>query len=414
MLARLRIVLIALLLAATAHGAVKITARYEKSERGTFQGLPVLILRGTPAERGEAHGYLCARDILMGLDSYVLPTARLMAGAKGAALSQLEVEARRFCNRFYWPEPFREELDSTLAGIRKALPKAADRTLARTGEEVTRDDLVVAATLADWGGMGCSSFSVWGGLTEGGQTVTGRNLDYGFNNAILRSQCIMVIVPDEPDRRATMGFTFFGLMGALTAMNSEGVFCAMHDCAGLPRSKPAGWTPRCIALRDALEQASAGNAVADMAKVLRSHATYGGNNVHVSVPRTPDASPAAVLEWDGNSRDGGVTVRAPARGEDFLCNTNHYRLRRTQNGGDRYRRLRAALEKAALSGTPLDKPESFIALVRAPAVGGTALSVVAWPERRAFSAAFGRKAGRCAADEEWISFTWDDIAPNQP
>ena len=37
-----------------------VTARYERSLRGTVDGFPFILLRGDHSERGEAHGYLGA------------------------------------------------------------------------------------------------------------------------------------------------------------------------------------------------------------------------------------------------------------------------------------------------------------------------------------------------------------------
>ena len=44
--------------------AITVSARYGQSCRGSVGGLPVLVLRGTHSERGEAHGFLGAKEIV--------------------------------------------------------------------------------------------------------------------------------------------------------------------------------------------------------------------------------------------------------------------------------------------------------------------------------------------------------------
>ena len=72
---RVTILFFVLALAASRPSAgvqMETVSRHERSERGVLQGIPVLILRGPPAQRGEAHGALCAREIVA-VQSVLLP-----------------------------------------------------------------------------------------------------------------------------------------------------------------------------------------------------------------------------------------------------------------------------------------------------------------------------------------------------
>jgi hypothetical protein len=87
------------LLAATAFAeTVEISTRHGKSWRGTADGLPALVLRGTHRERGEAHGRLAAREIVRNVNHLAgFIDRRVPGGWKGAVG---EVERFEFAPRF--------------------------------------------------------------------------------------------------------------------------------------------------------------------------------------------------------------------------------------------------------------------------------------------------------------------------
>src|SRR5712672_1966230 len=103
----IRSALLSLLLAGTAD--VQIQARHGNSSRGTLDGIPLLLLKGTAAERGRDHGFLCAKEILQLADAMV-PVAK---ARKSADWDRDIVPAAR---RFTWPKRFEDELVAMAEG----------------------------------------------------------------------------------------------------------------------------------------------------------------------------------------------------------------------------------------------------------------------------------------------------------
>ncbi len=393
---RLPIVLAALLAGAAPQAAPR---THGKSVRGTIEGTPTLVLRGTHRERGRDHGFLCAKEIVRLVDAFVPVAATIKPGG----WEKVYVPAAR---TFAWPKRFEEELAGMLEGIRKALPSKDARTLKSLGREIGLDDLKVMNALSDIFGMGCSSFSAWGELTPDGELLTGRNLDYAtFPVPLL--PVLIGVEPAEEGLKPTLGASFMGMISCGTVMNSEGTFLALHDSGTLPRDSTKGFVPRMMTLQGAIEAARGDRAAGDIAEALRKAPVLVGNNVHVSAP----APPAAVLEWDSNGKDGGVTVRAPKADEfaaGLVC-TNHYRARAGPADCGRYAKLGSALRKLRSEGKKLDL-ETAKRMLDSVAVNGasvTYLSIVVHPKARRLVLAYAPERGVSATKGRWVTVEWE-------
>lgn len=383
-----------LLLFAPDDARVRATARHGDSWRGTIDGFPVLVLRGTAAARGEAQGRLAGGDVLRTIDALAAALQKQKPGAWDGAL----VPAAR---RFQWPTRYEEELRALAA----ALP--GDRRLRAVDRDATVDDLKTLNVLGDLLGGGCSSFAAWGPLTADGRVLLGRNTDYS-DLPILDAFVLVATAPSEEGRRPTLEITGFGCVGASTALNADGAFLALHDEAGLPGPRDGGWTPRTLRLRDAVETATGARAAHDVAAVLRGARVKMGNNVHVAGP----SGPTAVLEWDGNAKDGGVTVRPGA--EAALVCTNHYVVRADRaNDGSRARfdRLTGALESHRAAGRRIGEGEARGMLASVSKSGGstTYFSVIVHPASRRYSFAVAPARGSSAAQGRWTTVEWSDV-----
>jgi hypothetical protein len=383
----------------------QVVARHGKSVRATYDGLPALVLKGSQVERGRDHGFLCAREILQFIDAFV----PVVKSRKPGDWDKDIVGAAR---RFIWPKRFEDELGGMIAGIREALPEAKARTLKSLGREIGVDDLKVMNAVSDMFGMGCSSFSAWGDLTEDGQVITGRNGDYA-TFPVPFTFCIVAVQPSEKEIQPTLSVGAMGLVASGTTLNSSGVFVALHDEVGLPREKGAAFQPRLVSVQAAVESASSDQAVEDVAQVLRRSRVAVGNNIHVS----SSGSVPAILEWDGNSKDEGVTVRAP-RMEEFrsaiVC-TNHYRARTERNAGcGRYASLSETIRRAALEKRRIDLRAAQEMMDAVGPNGGamTYLSVVVFPKKRRMVVALASRPGVSAAKGRWTSVDWDSVFRN--
>lgn len=396
-----------LLLGASPAAKVEIQERHGKSWRGTIDGFPILMLRGTQRERGEATGRLAGGVILTMIDQALLPLIQLRApGAWDASFVKSAAA-------FAFPPRFEEELAAMLEGLQAARPNKEDRMLKSLGREITLGDLKAINCLSDLMGGGCSSFSAWGSRTADGTPVIGRNLDY-YAFPLASMTMLIAVEPSEKDLKATVDVLLPGFVGVGTAMNSDGVFLALHDERGLSGGAKSGWVPRSVALRAALEAASGPTAVKDVAAALKEKPVRMGNNVHVCGP----AGPAAVLEWDGNAKDGGVTLRGPEGAAETLVCTNHYCARRAPDGGPdsggRYASVAKGLAALESEGRKLDLDASRKLLEGVGRDGGvvTHLSIVAWPAARRWTFSVSPKTAVSALKGRWIALEWKDVFGN--
>ncbi len=196
---------------------------------------------------------------------------------------------------------------------------------------------------------GCSSFAAWGSVTENGQTIAGRNMDWPTNPALEGSQIVTVRVP--PTGSALQGWVSVfwpSLIGCTTGMNAEGVTVAMHDSNSPAPSTSADFTSSTLLYREAIEAAQAETALEDITRVFRQRHTLPGYNMMVTRPDTGHGPAAVVFEHDGDlTHDKGMTLRKPEGLDTFLACTNHSRARYGPAPGTRHPRLYGGLEKVA-------------------------------------------------------------------
>ena len=366
---------------------VVVVARHGRSLRGTIDGRPLLVLRGSAAERGEAQAVLAGKEILRGIEAVV---STVQAKRPGAWDLSMILAAKRF----HWPARFEAEL----AAMAARLP--ADPVPA-LGRKAGIDDLRVMNCLSDLLGAGCSSFSAWGALTPDGQVITARNADYSYF-PLLDLISLVAVEPSEKDLRATLDLGMPGSIGASTALNAEGAWLALHDEPGLPGAKPSGWIPRAVALRDAIERARGKEAVEDVAAILRKSPTKVGNNVHVSGPGIVPA----VLEWDGNAKDEGVTLRK-GEGTSIVC-TNHYVARASRDRGDSQGRY-DLLKKGATGKIDFEAARRMLDGVSRSGGNLTLFSVITWPAARRYAFAIAPGLQTSAPKARWTTVEWDEV-----
>lgn len=417
---------------------VEVTGKLE-----SIDGARVLTVWGKPHERGFAHGYLLAPDIVALLDGYLRETVTDTA--------EFEQRAQAFLRMMSLLPRYQDEVRGMLEGIQKRLGDTA--RISSLDRAITYDDLFTVACIPELSRLACSSFAAWGSLTGDGGTVCGRNLDWHGIKALHGTELIIAHLPDDSTRsRGWVSVTWPGFAGALTAMNDAGVCGSLHDVPALRPTMPFGFTPRAMALREALEAAGDDTAIEKFTAVFKKRIVLVGNNIPVAWPHKPDGGkPFAVIEYDGNlAMDRGVTVRQdeypPADGEanratmkrhsrktmidppprysdkpaqrtetyskqEFLICTNHYCLRAAPQSCDRYEKLQDQLVTCSQRGIPVD-PSRAWELLRSVACDGSRLethhSVVFEPNRRRLHVAFA-KDGKPAPACKPVSFNVDAL-----
>jgi len=403
---RLLLLPLLLLVAASPAAKIEIQERHGSSFKGSIDGFPLLMLKGTHKERGEAHGRLEAAAIVGLLNEAIIPTLAKFAPDAWEKKLLKETEG------FVFPARYEEELAAMLDGIRAALPTKEDRQLKLLNREIAIGDLKALNCMSDIIGGGCSSFSAWGARTPDGKPVLGRNLDY-YAFPLSAKAVLIAVEPAEKGLKATLDVLMPGFIGVGTAMNADGVVLALHDEKGLPGAAKSGWAPRSLTLRTAIETASGTGAVKDVAAVLQGVPVRMGNNVHVCGV----AGPSAVLEWDGNAKDGGVSLRGPESGDALVC-TNHYCLREKTDGGadsgGRFTTVARGLETLASNDRKIDLVAAKRLLESVGRSGPvvTHLSYVAWPAARRFTFSVSPQTGVTASKGRWIALEWKDVFAN--
>jgi hypothetical protein len=294
--------------------------------KGTWtevDGVGVLRLWGTPRERGFAHGWLLARDIVDGAD-------RSLSAFLGSRMPLYETMMLPLAKTaFTFSEEEREELQGILDGLEARLPETSDRTITSLGRPPRMDDLLLVNVFGDLYALGCSSLAVWGSKTEGDETLVVRNFDFPALDLVAARQHVRIVAPRE-GALGYVGVSHPGGIGMLTGMNAEGVFAAIHDVHVTPGMEDLAQknVPRLVAIRRLLEQVAAEGAVEKAAALCRSWNTLYGNNIMVATSKPGDGLFAGILEYDTREKDDeGVDLRRAAADEEHVVCTNHHRVR---------------------------------------------------------------------------------------
>ncbi|MHC4249517.1 MAG: C45 family autoproteolytic acyltransferase/hydrolase [Planctomycetota bacterium] len=313
-------------------------------------GIRVLRLEGTPTERGYAHGYHLAREVMQLFNRY----GGMIARDRGRYENAIRREVRE---RFRFPKEVREEVAGMLAGVRARLGHEGLATF--LGRPIDETDLLAVQALPDWYPLACSSFVAWGSLAPGGPVV-GRNLDFFVHPVLLENHVIIVNAnsgSDNAARRAWATVTWPGLVGALTGMNEDGTVAFLHDANAALGRAPEGCLPRMLAARRILERVGADRPARDAMRLLEDTPTRWGGLIFVAGPRAGELEGAAgCLERDraGTSlrlaRADPVARDVPA----FAC-TNHFRVRARPRACGRYATFVERLSTARAGGAVVDE-----------------------------------------------------------
>ena len=266
--------------------------RHKQGELKYINSLPVLIVRGTPAEIGEQEAVLTAQ---VAQDVMAYPKEVLSLIGREDSWPKFLATGRAMLPQF--PEHHREELEA----------------FARTSR-LDRDVLIGINTMVDSyrGGFACSSLIVDPERSAAEGPLFGRNLDFFTLGKLQRYSLVVVYRPENKHAFVSVGFP--GMIGCFSGMNDAGLAVAVHevffsrDAAGI--FDPRG-TPYTLCFRRILEECT---TVEEAETLLRS------------MKRTTLLNLAVC-----DRRRGGVLEMTPKnvvfRGsEDGICAcTNHFR-----------------------------------------------------------------------------------------
>ena len=298
-------------------------AKHGNGQLVHVSGIPVLSVRGTPAEIGEQFGILAVKNApdIDGLRKRFLKDA-------GQENSEFLVTlmARRL--KASVPPEYLAEMEATC--------KAANRDL---------DQALFANTIYDLSsGMGCSTVVLSKDRNTTGGPILARNFDWLPTKGIMDHTLIVVYRPTGKRTFATI--TISPIIGCISGMNDAGLACTLNEVE-LRQSKDKSafnWngTPMMLAFRRVLEECG---TVAEAEKLLRG------------MPRTTTAS-LTICDTNGGAvfeiTPKAIAVRPPTNG--VVCCTNHFCTVALNGDSKKCRRLPKllALEAGDNALSPVD------------------------------------------------------------
>jgi hypothetical protein len=255
-----------------------------------INGIPVLIVEGTPEEIGKQTAALTAKPA-----QKLINFPKEVVKREGAeAFWPLLIAAAKAMEPQFPPD-YVKELD---AAVKEA--------------KVDRDLMVFANTFPDISkAYGCSSIIVGKERSATGGPLFGRNLDYLTLGYLDQYSLVVVCRPKGKHAFAAIGFP--GMLGCLSGMNDAGLALAVHEVRrtkdGSPGLDPKG-IPYTMAFRRLLEECA---TVEEAEKLLRSMKRTTMLNLSVC-----DRDGGAIFEITTKN----VVVRKP-EGDICTC-TNHF------------------------------------------------------------------------------------------
>jgi len=269
--------------------------KYPEGKQGTgelkyIEGIPVLVVSGTPEEMGTAVGALALKP---GARVLSYPKALLEEFKAGLFWPGVVKQGKEMFKAF--PEPYQKELE--------AIVKSS---------EGSRDEVIAGNTVFDIKKLiFCSALMIEPDKSATGGPLLGRNLDYPGLGWAHEYGLVTVYRPKGKHAFVSVGFP--GVVGALSGMNDAGLTVAILEVfsarEGEPRFEAKG-LPYALCYRTLLEECT---TIDEAKKKLESMPRTTMNNLVVA-----DAKGVAVFEITPKS----VVVRKAEKGT--LSCTNHF------------------------------------------------------------------------------------------
>lgn len=212
-------------------------------------GLWELHLKGDASERGLAFGQLCKELMYEQEKAFVSQIFRLIpSGNYLNFLKYITIIYNRNIGKNI-PEEYRKEIyTSSLACSHEFdfIGKAYDRQL---NYHAAHD---LGHAMQEYMLVGCSSFGVWGGLTEDSTLIIGRNFDFYVGDEFARNKIVSFYYPDKGYKFVSIGWA--GMVGVLSGMNEKGLTVTLNAAKSAPPTSSK--TPISIIAREILQYSS--------------------------------------------------------------------------------------------------------------------------------------------------------------
>src|SRR5215470_7028160 len=265
------------------------------------EGLPVIRLKGSAFEIGFASGKLLEKQMHTLEDEFLVMIRGYVPQAwKMAALrSYIAFRNRRLSE--YVALDYRQQIFGTTLGCSDTHPELGDYYDRLLNYHAAHDISYMMIDNPLVSKAGCTSFGAWGGATENGHLITGRNFDWEAADVFSRDR---VVILCEPDGGIPFVSLAWGCMaGVVSGMNRAGVSVTLN---GAPSSLPADTaTPAAMLARHVLQRA---HNLTEALDIIRSNRVFVStlwlvgsrtDGKFIVVEKTPDIT--NVREPDGDS-----------------------------------------------------------------------------------------------------------------
>jgi isopenicillin-N N-acyltransferase-like protein len=215
------------------------------------EGLLVVRLKGTPFEMGYASGTLLKKEMHTLEDEFLTMIRGYVPEEwKLKVLHSYVIYQNRHLSGFV-PLEYRQQIHGTILGCPDIHPELGDYYNRMLNYHAAHDVSYLMIDNPLVSRAGCTSFGAWGGATEGGHLITGRNFDWEAAEVFSRDR---VVILSEPDGGIPfVSLAWASMAGVVSGMNRAGVSVTIN---GAPSSLPNSTaTPVAMVARDVLQKA---------------------------------------------------------------------------------------------------------------------------------------------------------------
>src|SRR5690606_36353358 len=187
-------------------------------------GLWEMYVEGDPYQRGMISGAL-AHDLILHQEDAFMGKVQEIVPSKFRQ-SMLRQFLKWYNRKLYLHVP--EEYLAEIYGISQYASKEYDYVappyLRSLYLHAAHD---IGHALSDLSMVGCTSFAAWGGRTDDGSLLIGRNLDFYAGDEFARDKIVAFIKPDKG--YPFMSVVWGGMIGNLSGMNIKGLTVTINS-----------------------------------------------------------------------------------------------------------------------------------------------------------------------------------------
>ena len=215
------------------------------------EGLMVIRLKGSSFDQGYASGKLLQKEMETLEDEF-------LAMIHGYVPQEWKLKVLKgyvyFRNRQlskHVSDDFRSQIHGIILGCKDPHPELGDYYNRMLNYHAAHDISYMMIDNPLISKAGCTAFGAWGGATENGHLITGRNFDWEAADVFSRERIVIMCEPDKGIPFISVAWA--SMAGVVSGMNRSGVSVTIN---GAPSSLPGKTaTPVATVARDVLQYA---------------------------------------------------------------------------------------------------------------------------------------------------------------